>query len=252
MTVATHKETRPNVVTAANRVTPIDDIEPNPLNPREDITEASLRSLALSILRHGVIQPILVRQSGPKLRIVDGERRWRAAKMAGLKLVPTRVLLGADDGRSMELALVPNLQRKDLNPIERAKGYTQLQELGYTQAEIGRAIGRSQESVCNTLRLLKLPELVQQQIIDRKISAAHELALLVASGDDAQFEHVLAESLAGKPSRVIDSEQARAREAKTQRVTVPPPEAVTTTTDHQSADGRWMCPNCGYEMVRSD
>jgi ParB/RepB/Spo0J family partition protein len=156
---------------------PLDQIRPW-RNPRQTFDEAALQELADSIKQLGVLEPVLVRL-GEALGTYDllaGERRWRASKLAGLDVVPCRVL-DADDERATQIALVENLARVDLNPMEEAEGYRQLVELGWKQAKIAEAVNRSQPSVANTMRLLKLPEDVQQLIRDRQLSASHGVAL---------------------------------------------------------------------------
>lgn len=172
---------------------PLGSIVPNALNPRNHFDEEGLQELAESIKAHGVLEPVLVRsrQSGFNAaqllakasagevvyELVAGERRWRAARLAGLREVPAIVREDLDDTAALGLALVENLQRADLDPIEEARGFARLRELGHTQAQIAAAVGRSQPAVANRLRLLGLPEEVQTAIGKRELTAAHGVAL---------------------------------------------------------------------------
>ena len=136
------------------------EVEPNPYQPRKTFDSEPLEALAESISQHGIIQPIVVRPKDGMYMIVTGERRWRAARMAGLSEVPV-IIIEADDKKAAELALVENLQRKDLNPVEEARAYSDLiEEYSYTQEEIAKKVGRSRSSITNSLRLLDLPETV--------------------------------------------------------------------------------------------
>lgn len=157
----------------------ISEIEPNRDQPRKEFDSGALSELAESIAQHGVLQPLLLR---PMLsggyRIVAGERRWRAARMAGLSEVPA-VVREMTDGEEMLFALIENLQREDLNPLEEAKGYQQLIDAqGFTQEEAATAVGKSRPAVANALRLLNLPEEIQQMVEKGEISAGHARTLL--------------------------------------------------------------------------
>ena len=158
---------------------PLQKVEPNPDQPRRTFDEEELQALADSIAAHGVLQPLAVRASGGGFyQIIAGERRWRAARMAGLSEVPV-VVLEADDRTVMELALVENLQRQDLNPMEEAEGYQRLmKEYGLTQEEAAARVGKSRPAVANALRLLLLPEEVRSLVEDGTISAGHARAIL--------------------------------------------------------------------------
>ncbi len=158
---------------------PISRVEPRADQPRRSFEEESLKELSESIGRYGLIQPITVRQLGDGFyQIIAGERRWRAARMAGLEEVPVRVI-EADDRRAAELALVENLQREDLNPIEEAEGYrTLMEQYGLTQEETARSVGRSRPAVTNALRLLGLTPPVLSLVQEGKLSAGHARSLL--------------------------------------------------------------------------
>lgn len=158
---------------------PLHKIEPNPLQPRKNFLPEELDALADSISVHGVIQPLTVRPvEGGRYQIIAGERRWRAARQAGLSQVPV-VIMDADDKKSMELALIENLQRQDLNPVEEALGYQALMEQhGMTQELVAERVGKSRSAVANALRLLSLPESVLEQVADGTLSAGHAKAIL--------------------------------------------------------------------------
>lgn len=164
---------------SAFRSLPIYKVEPNPGQPRQDFDEAELQSLADSIALHGVVQPLTVRElpSG-YYQIIAGERRWRAARIAGLSEVPA-VIIEADDRKAMELALIENLQRQDLNPIEEAQGYqTLMQDYGLTQDETAQRVGKSRPAVTNALRLLTLCPEVLALVQSGALSAGHARAVL--------------------------------------------------------------------------
>ena len=158
---------------------PLQKVEPNPNQPRKLFDEEQLQALADSIQEHGLIQPLAVRSAGDGFyQIIAGERRWRAARMAGLSEVPVMVV-EADDKNVMELALVENLQRQDLNPMEEAQGYEALmQDFGLTQEEVAARVGKSRPAVANALRLLSLPEEVQNFVVEGTLSAGHARAVL--------------------------------------------------------------------------
>ena len=156
----------------------LSDIEPNPRQPRQDFDPAALEELAQSIRENGVITPITLRRTGDTYQIIAGERRWRASRMAGLHEIPA-VVLDVDENTAYALALIENLQREDLNPMEEAEGYRRLtQELGLTQEQAARRVGISRPAVANALRLLSLPKAVAALLRDKEISAGHARALL--------------------------------------------------------------------------
>lgn len=158
---------------------PLQKIEPNPLQPRKTFDPDELASLAESIRMHGIIQPLTVRKLPSGFyQIIAGERRWRASRAAGLKEVPVRIL-EADDKLAMELALVENLQREDLNPMEEAAGYKKLMDdYGLTQEQVATRVQKSRPAITNVLRLLSLGETLQKKVSSGKLSAGHARALL--------------------------------------------------------------------------
>ena len=166
----------------------IDLIDPNPNQPRGNFGEDQLRELAASIRSHGVLQPVIVRRDGDRYQLVIGERRFRASRMAGKSTVPAIVRSVTDD-QSLKYALMENLQREDLNPIEEARGYRTLKErYGLSDREIGEILGRDRSTVANALRLLNLPGLVIDLIEEGKLKAGHARAILSIEGEAAQIE----------------------------------------------------------------
>ena len=168
---------------------PIYKVEPNPDQPRRDFDEEELQALADSITEHGIIQPLTVRQlSSGYYQIIAGERRWRAARLAGLAEVPA-VIIEADDKKAMELALIENLQRQDLNPVEEAMGYQSLiEEYGMTQEEAAKRVGKSRPAVANSLRLLGLCPAVLEKLRGGELTAGHARAVLTLKTEKKQME----------------------------------------------------------------
>jgi ParB family chromosome partitioning protein len=190
---------------------PIELITPNPRQPRRAFDEASLLALADSLRERGVLQPVLVRpRPGGRYELIAGERRWRAAQLAGFDTVPA-VVQPHEDAESLELALIENMAREDLNPIEEARACALLvEELGLTREEVGRRVGRSRVAVSNLMRLLDLPDEVLELLVDGRLSEGHGRALLTAS--DHGDRRRLARSAAAEGWTVRETE-ARAREA---------------------------------------
>lgn len=194
--------------TAAEQITELDLdlIDPNPHQPRTRYDENRLRELADSIRAHGLVQPIVVRRRGLRYEIIAGERRWRAAQLAGLLKVPA-VVRDVPDEQVLELSLIENIQREDLNPIEEAQAYQRLiEQLGLTQEEIARRVGRDRTSIANSLRLLRLPSEVQALIQERRISFGHAKALLGLSSAEAQKQ--LAQEIIARGLSVRETEAA--------------------------------------------
>ena len=162
----------------------VDDIRPNPYQPRKIFDEASLKELSESISQHGVFTPILVKKSIMGYDLIAGERRLRASKLAGLKEIPA-IVVEMNTQEMMEIALLENIQRENLNGIEEAKAYEQmLQNLNYTQEQLAHRVGKSREHITNTLRLLKLPDDVQEMVINKELSMGHVRALLGLKEED--------------------------------------------------------------------
>ncbi len=165
----------------------INEIEPSPFQPRITFSQEEIESLAKSIKKRGVLQPVILRKIDGKYQLIAGERRWRAAKVAGLERIPARVI-EIDDNGALEIALVENLDRKDLNPIELARGYQLLKDkFGLTQDEIAKKIGRSRSAVANTLRLLQLHKSVQDLILEGKLTEG-QARPLVGLPEDIQVK----------------------------------------------------------------
>lgn len=166
----------------------LDDIIPNRFQPRENFDERALKELAVSIKEHGVIQPIIVRQIGEKYEIIAGERRYKASAMVGLSKIPA-IITNLDDKESSKVALIENLQRKDLTPIEEARTYQKILELdSLTQEELAKTMGKSQSAVSNKLRLLSLADEVQDALLHEQISERHARSLLNVEDKNKQVE----------------------------------------------------------------
>lgn len=184
----------------------IDLIEPNPEQPRTRFAEANLEELAQSIRANGIVQPIVVRQKGAHYQIVAGERRWRAAQRAGLRKIPA-IVKDIPDEKLLELALVENIQRQELNPIEEAKAYRKLIDtVGLTQEMVAERVGKDRTLVATTVRLLKLPGEVQGMIEEGQLSAGHGRALLMAG--DPKVQRRLANSIIDLSLSVRETEKA--------------------------------------------
>jgi ParB family chromosome partitioning protein len=201
------------------RELPVGAIRPNPLQPRTHFDEQELEELAQSIRQHGVLQPVLVsQQPDGTFQLITGERRWRAVQLTGMSTLPALVK-EATPRASLEMALVENIQRRDLNPLEEAYAYRQLlDDHGLTQEQLGQRIGRSRVAISNTLRLLHLPEPVREALANGSISEGHARAILMADGQAQQLR--LLERLLEEQVSVRDT-QALAREMNAGRARVP-------------------------------
>lgn len=183
---------------------PIELVHPNPNQPRMHFNKEELDELALSIEKDGLLQPILVREDAEGYEIIAGERRWQASQLAGLKKVPVRIK-EADDMKVLELALIENLQRSDLNPIEEAYGYKRMMERGNrTQSEVASAVSKGRSTIANALRLLDLPEDAQQMLYEEKITAGHARAILAIPSNEGRAK--LTEKLAKEKLSVREAE----------------------------------------------
>jgi len=186
------------------RELPIGSVEPNPLQPRRVFDEETLEGLVESVKELGVLQPILVRERGDQFELIAGERRWRAAKRAGLPTIPA-VVRTADDEASLEQALVENLHRQDLNALEEAGAYQQLiEDFGLTQEQVAKRVGKSRSAVANHLRLFQLPPAVQKLVGEGLLSAGHAKALL--SHPDRSYQELLARRAVAEALSVRDVE----------------------------------------------
>jgi ParB family chromosome partitioning protein len=183
----------------------IDRIDPNPFQPRQQIEETKLRELADSLTKQGLMQPVLVRRVGARYQLIAGERRWRAARLAGLTRVPV-VVRQVPEEQLLELALVENIQREELNPIEEAGAYQRLTtELGWSQEQVADRVSKDRSTVANLVRLLKLPTVIRDAIAAQHLSPGHGRPLLALRGADAQVD--LAREVVEKGLSVREVEQ---------------------------------------------
>ena len=201
---------------------PISKVEPREEQPREYFDEKALQDLADSIAQYGLIQPIVARKlKSGYYQIIAGERRWRASRMAGLQEIPVRVI-EADDRRTAELALVENLLREDLNPIEEAKGYRSLiEDYGLTQEEAARSVGRSRPAITNSLRLLSLSPAVMELVEKKELSAGHARALIPIQEDARQLEaarEVISKSLSVRRTEQLANRMLREPKEKRTKI----------------------------------
>ncbi len=184
----------------------IDLIGPNPEQPRTRFAESALDELAQSIVANGIVQPVVVRKTGARYQIVAGERRWRAAQRAGLRKIPVTVR-DVSDEKLLELALIENIQRQELNPIEEARAYRKLiDNIGLTQEQVSGRVGKERTLIATTLRLLKLPNDIQALIEEGKLSAGHGRALLLS--DDPMIQKRVARTIIEKQMSVREAERA--------------------------------------------
>lgn len=212
-----------------DRLVPIEFVGRNPRNPRRYFDESELQDLASSIRQHGIVQPVVVRTTADnRFEIIAGERRWRAAQLAGLIDIPV-IIRDVDDRTALEIAIVENVQRSDLNPLEEAMGYELLiADHGYTQNDLGEIIGKSRSHVANSLRLLKLPEPVREMLASGTLSAGHARALIPTSDPLA-----LAKAVVAKGMSVRDAERLAQNDIKAQS---DPNHGQTPRKDDKDAD----------------
>lgn len=223
---------------------PLAQVEPGLKQPRKRFDEETLADLADSIRTHGIIQPLTVRRlSSGYYQIIAGERRWRAAKLAGLSEVPA-VIIEADDRKVMELGLIENLQREDLNPMEEAMGYrTLMEEYGLTQEETAQRVSKSRPAVANALRLIALPDAIRHLVEEGQLSAGHARALLSISSSTLQkklAQKIIAEGLSVRQTEALAKRFAR-EEAQEETAYAAPPDPMKLYRDAAAKDltTRW-------------
>jgi len=201
------------------RVIPLDRIAPNPMQPRQQFDDVRLAELAESVRQNGLVQPLVVRKSGSGYTLVAGERRYRAARIAGLEKAPAVIMDDIDDIRMLELALVENIQRQDLNPLELAEAYRRLiEQCGLTQLQLAQRVGRSRAAVANHLRLLSLPESIKRLIAEGRLTEGHARALLALDNESRMLE--MAERIVSTSMSVREAEQAAPEKKKRRRLEV--------------------------------
>ena len=240
---------------AADGRVPIEFLAPNPKNPRRQFGEADLADLAQSIREHGVVQPVVARPSPSRAghyEIIAGERRWRAAQRAGLTEIPV-IVRDVSDRTALELAIIENVQRTDLNAVEEALGYQNLiDEHGYTQADLGQVIGKSRSHVANTLRLLRLPDVIRDMLVDGTLSAGHARTLVSAQDPAGLARRIVEDGLSVRQADALA--QAPAGAADERRRPVPAEkDADTLALEKLLSDVTGMAvsiahKNCGGEV----
>jgi len=200
---------------------PVGEIHPNPFQPRRRFDEAALEELAHSLSTHGVLQPVVVRQGPSGFELISGERRWRAARKAGLAKLPVVIRSGVTDQEMLELALVENIQRSDLDPIERAQAFqSMLETLRITQDELAKRVGMQRTTVSNHLRLLSLPEPIRDAVANGLISMGHAKAILSLVSPQAQvlvMQRAAREGLSVRQVEALCQAEGRAREPAASR-----------------------------------
>jgi ParB family chromosome partitioning protein len=214
---------------------PIEHIVPNPRNPRRAFAESDLADLAQSIREHGIVQPVVVRPTAVagRYEIIAGERRWRAAQRAGLDAVPV-LIRDVNDRVALEIAIVENVQRADLNAVEEAMGYQQLiDEHDYTQADLGQIIGKSRSHVANTLRLLKLPDVIRDMLSDGSLSAGHARALVGANDPLGLAKRIVEGGLSVRQAEALSQQPATAERRPASK---PEKDADTAALEKQLSD----------------
>jgi len=191
---------------------PISQIQPNPYQPRKTFNEASIEELARSVREHGIVQPLVVTRAGDKYKLIAGERRFRAAQKAGLTTVPALIKEMMQEGDALQIALIENIQREDLNPIEEALAYHQLHDdFQLTQEEISKRVGKERSTVANFLRLLKLPEPVKKLLASGQLSMGHARALLAIESPKKQeqlADRVVRKNLNVRQTEMLASESS--------------------------------------------
>lgn len=231
----------PEIAKGATRHVPIEFLRASALQPRRNFDETELENLADSIKEKGILQPIIVRPdpARPKgFEIVAGERRWRAAQRAQLHEVPVLVK-ELNDGEVLEIALIENIQRADLNPLEEAQGYSQLMErFGHTQDALGKLLGKSRSHVANTMRLLGLPETVKAMLIDGRLSAGHARTLVATEDAEALADKIVALQLSVREAEALSRAKSKGRSpSQTQKM---PKDADTRALENSLAESLGM------------
>lgn len=221
-----------------DRLVPIEFISRNPRNPRRNFDEDELRDLASSIRQHGIVQPVVVRTINiDRYEIIAGERRWRASQLAGLVEIPV-IVRDVDDRTALEIAIVENVQRADLNPLEEALGYDQLiAEHGYTQNDLGEIIGKSRSHVANSLRLLKLPDPVRDMVSAGELSAGHARALIPTSDPVALARTIVSKGLSVRDTEKMAQNDIRAQSEPSKNISrVPERDSDTVALERTLSD----------------
>lgn len=217
-------QTETGATAAAENTVSIEQIHPNPNQPRTHFNETQLHELSESIRLNGILQPLLVRKDKDGYEIIAGERRYQAAKIAGLTELPV-IVKDVDDQQVLELALIENLQRSDLNPIEEAKGYRQLiKASGMTQEALSKAVSKSRSAITNSLRLLDLPEVIQDMLFEGKLTAGHARAILAVPYEDGRIklaEKVVADGLSVRATENLAPLFSVGEQPKTPRPVLP-------------------------------
>jgi ParB family chromosome partitioning protein len=213
----------------ADGTLPVELVSANPRNPRRAFPESELTDLAQSIRAHGIVQPVVVRRIGEgRFEIIAGERRWRAAQKAGLTDIPV-IIRDVDDRVALELAIVENVQRADLNPLEEAQGYQKLiEDHSYTQADLGQVIGKSRSHVANTLRLLKLPDPIRDLLASGALSAGHARTLVTAVDPAGLARRIVEDGLSVRQAEALAQAPAGAER--------PAPRATSRQPQEKDAD----------------
>jgi len=225
-------------VSTGLQMLPIELIVPNAQQPRKRFAESELEDLTISISEKGIIQPLIVRPTSDGLyQIVAGERRWRGAQRAKLHEVPV-VIRDFSDGETLEIAIVENVQRSDLNPIEEAQGYQQLIErFGHTQADIAKAVGKSRSHIANILRLLQLPSTVLEHIQSGALSMGHARALITSDDPARLAEHVISEGLSVRKTEALSNLSVRHDKS---------------TSPHQPTEGQQLVKDADTRTLEGD
>ncbi|KQZ96071.1 chromosome partitioning protein ParB [Mesorhizobium sp. Root157] len=217
---------------------PIEFVSPNPRNPRRHFGDAELTDLAQSIREHGIVQPVVVRPSPARqghFEIIAGERRWRASQRAGLVDIPV-IVRDVNDRTALELAIIENVQRADLNPVEEALGYQQLiDEHSYSQADLGQVIGKSRSHVANTLRLLKLPDVIRDMLVDGALSAGHARTLVTAADPAGLAKRIVEDGLSVRQAEAL-AQMPVAAQRETRRVAPAEKDADTQALEKLLSD----------------